>query len=76
MEGDNAWYNEDKDVKQDIDKGMVFWSLPSILIVHLKDGIGKEEKDGRMVATELDHVDFTKYIHGYNKSSYVYELYG
>lgn len=29
-----------------------------------------------MVATEFDTVDFTKYIHGYNKSSYIYELYG
>ena len=76
MEGDNAWYNEDKDIKQDIDKGMVFWSLPSILIVHLKRWNWQGRKDGRMVATELDSVDFTKYIHGYNKSSYIYELYG
>ena len=76
MEGDNAWYNEDKDMKQDIDKGMVFWSLPSILIIHLKRWNWQGRKDGRMVATEFDTVDFTKYIHGYNKSSYIYELYG
>jgi len=76
MEGDNAWYNEDKDMKQDIDKGMVFWSLPNILILHLKRWNWQGRKDNRMVATELDTVDFTKYINGYNKSSYVYELYG
>ena len=76
MEGDNAWYNEDKDIKQDIDKGMVFWSLPNILIVHLKRWNWQGRKITRLVATEFDDVDFTKYIHGYNKSSYIYELYG
>lgn len=76
MEGDNAWYNEDKDVKQDIDKGMVFWSLPNILIIHLKRWNWQGRKDNRLVASEFDDVDFTKYIHGYNKSSYIYELYG
>lgn len=76
MEGENAWYNEDKDVKQDIDKGMVFWSLPNILIVHLKRWNWQGRKDNRLVGTEIDNVDFTKYVHGYNKSSYVYELYG
>ena len=76
MEGDNAWYNEKTDKKEDIDKGMVFWSLPEILIIHLKRWNWQGRKDNRVVATELDEVDFTRYIHGYNKSSYVYELYG
>jgi ubiquitin carboxyl-terminal hydrolase 8 len=33
MEGENAWMNEKTGLKEDIQKKIVFWNLPNILIV-------------------------------------------
>ena len=36
LEGENAWWNEETEKKEDVDKGFIFWSLPNILIIDLK----------------------------------------
>lgn len=36
LEGDNAWYNEKKNVKENVIKKFRFWSLPKIMIIDIK----------------------------------------
>ena len=75
MEGDNAWYNEKTKEKEDIDKGIRFWSLPNILIIDLKrfDMCGRKLR--QQVQCPLENIDFSKYVDGYNSSSYIYDMY-
>lgn len=76
LEGDNAWFNEKTNNKQSVHKGILFWSFPDILIIHLKRWNYAGQKDERMVSVPLDQCDFIKYINGYNSSSFIYDLYG
>lgn len=76
LEGDNAWYNDKEKKKQDVDMGVVFWSLPTVLVVCLKRWGYTGRKDNRLVDVDLSKLDLRKYVHGYNKESYIYQLYG
>ena len=75
LEGDEAWYNEKTNKKQPVDKKMVFWSLPNILIMDLKRFNNNSRKLQKLVHTPLENNDFSKYVIGYNKQSYIYDLY-
>ena len=76
LHGDNAWYNEETKQRENIQKRIVFWNLPKILIITLKrfspDGRHKIDK---LVDFPLDNLDLSKYVYGYNRSQYNYELY-
>lgn len=76
LEGENAWYNEETDKYQDVSRGIIFWSLPNILIVDLKRWRYDGRKDSTNVSVELTDVDFSSYVKGYNSNSYIYDLYG
>jgi ubiquitin C-terminal hydrolase len=75
LEGDCAWYNEKTDEKQSVNKNIIFWSLPKILIIDLKRFTNNLNKITRLIYTPLDDVNFSKYVKGYNEESYVYDLY-
>ena len=51
-----------------------FWSLPNILIVMLNRASMSGKNKCRIVLPLI--IDLSKYIIGYNPSSYIYELYG
>lgn len=76
LEGDNAWYNEKTKEKQDVNKGIVFWSLPNILIIDLKRFTNFNKKISNNIDIPINDVDFSKYVKGYNKETYIYDLYG
>lgn len=76
LEGENAWYNEKTKQKEDVNKQMVFWSFPSILVIALKRFTNMNRKININVSAPLDNLDLSKYVKGYNKDKYVYELYG
>lgn len=76
LEGENAWFNENTNEKQPVHKGILFWSFPDILIIHLKRWDYTGKKDERLVSVPLENCDLTKYIKGYNPSLYMYDLYG
>ena len=76
LEGDNAWYNEKTKSLQDVKKGIIFWSLPNILIIDLKRWNYNGRKNNILIDIPLSTVDMSKYVYGYKKSSYKYELYG
>ena len=76
LSGDNAWFNENTNKKQDVDKSVAFWNFPEILIIHLKRWNYQGRKDQRLVTIPEDNLDLTSYVNGYNHLEYVYELYG
>jgi len=77
MSGENAWYNENTNTKEDVHKQIQFWNLPKILIITLKrflpDG---QRKIDTLVDFPLEGLDLSKYVAGYNPNINVYDLYG
>lgn len=80
LSGENAWFNEATGKKQDVQKRLSFWSLPNVLIVVLKrfemNARGYVRKIQVPVDVPCNRADFSKYVHGYNPTSYVYDLFG
>ena len=57
-------------------RGIVFWSLPNVLIIDLKRWGSNLKKVSTLVDVPLTHIDLSRYIKGYNSQKYIYELYG
>lgn len=81
LHGENAWYNENLGKKQNVYKRLVYWSLPDVMILDIKRFEYSPEtfsyvKNQTAVRIPVENVDFSKYVEGYNKESYVYDLYG
>ena len=76
LTGTNAWFNENTNKKQDIYKTIMFWSLPNILIIELKRFNNYNKKINTLVNSPIHNLDLSRYIIGYNKSQYVYDLIG
>ena len=78
LEGDNAWYNDKTKTKENANRGIIFWSLPDVMIIDIKRWKHENnqfKKINTIVQAPLTNADFTKYVKGYNSSSYIYELY-
>lgn len=76
LDGDNAWYNEETKAKEDVDKQMVFWSFPDILVIALKRFTNMRKKLNQHVEAPMENLDLSPYVKGYNKETYKYDLYG
>ena len=81
LEGENAWFNESLGKKQNVHKRLVYWSLPEVMILDIKRFEYNPESDSYVknqtaIRIPVENVDFSKYVEGYNKESYVYDLYG
>jgi len=76
LEGENAWLNEKTNKKEDVDKQMVFWSLPEILVISLKRFTNFNRKINVLVDAPHENLDLSKYVKGYNKETYKYQLFG
>lgn len=76
MEGDNAFFNEKTGKKEDVTKELGFWSLPTILIIDLKRWNMRGQKNNALVDFPMEGLDMSPYVRGYNKDSYVYDLFG
>jgi hypothetical protein len=76
LEGQNAWFNDKTNLKQDVIKTIKFWSLPNILIVDFKRFNNLNKKLNNIIHTPLIGLDLSKYVIGYNRETYVYELFG
>jgi len=77
LTGENAWWNESTNQKEDITKNISFWNFPKVLVITLKrfspDG---RFKNSAMVDIPVDTLDLSKYVSGYRPNTYIYELYG
>ncbi len=76
LDGDNKWLNEKTNKKETVDKGIAFWSFPDILVIDFKRFSNHNRKNQNMVHFPRENLDLTKYVVGYNKDSYKYDLYG
>ena len=76
MDEDNAIFNEKTKKKEVCEKNIQFWSLPEVLVITLKRFSNQGRKDQRLIDFPLTDLDLTKYIVGYDKDSYKYNLYG
>jgi len=73
---ENAWLNDKTNKKEDVKKNIIFWSLPTVLIIHLKRFTNDNKKLHNVINTPIIDVDFSKYVHGYNPNEYIYDLFG
>ena len=76
LEGETAWYNEKTKQKETAHKQYIVWSFPKILIIILKRFNNNNKKDHRLVSCPLESLNLSKYVVGYLKHSYQYDLYG
>jgi ubiquitin carboxyl-terminal hydrolase 2/21 len=76
LDGDNAWYNEETKQKENIRKKITFWSFPNILVIDFKRFNAMNQKNQILIDFPLNDLDLSKYVIGYKKKSYMYDLYG
>jgi ubiquitin C-terminal hydrolase len=76
LEGDNAWFNDETKERINIKKKIQFWSFPNILVIDFKRFNSRNQKNQILISFPLDNLDLSKYVIGYKKNSYKYELYG
>jgi ubiquitin carboxyl-terminal hydrolase 2/21 len=76
LDGDNCIFNENTGKKEPAKKNIVFWSLPTIMVIDIKRFNASNKKNQILVDFPLNELNLSKYVVGYNKSSYVYDLYG
>ena len=76
LEGENAWYNEETKEKQNVQKKIMYWSMPTILVIDIKRFNHNNQKNQCLVTFPLSDLDLSNYIVGYKKESYIYDLYG
>jgi len=72
----NAWFNDKTGAKENAQRRISFWSLPNVMIIDLKRWNGYTRKNHTMITIPLHNADFSKYVKGYNASSFVYDLFG
>jgi ubiquitin carboxyl-terminal hydrolase 8 len=76
LEKENAWFNEETNSKQDVKKKISYWNLPNILVIDIKRFASHSKKNQILVTFPLENLNLSKYVIGYKKDSYVYDLYG
>jgi len=76
LNGDNAWYNDKTGLKQNVQKRIVHWSFPTVLVIDLKRFNSRNQKNQILVDFPLDNLDLREYVIGYKKETYMYDLYG
>ena len=68
--------NEKTGNKETMKKGIKFWSFPNILVMDIKRFNATNRKNQILVDFPLENLNLSKYVIGYNKDSYIYDLYG
>jgi ubiquitin carboxyl-terminal hydrolase 8 len=76
LSGENAWWNEATQCKEEVLKKITFWSLPPVFIITLKRFHETQHtKINHLVEFPIDELDMTRYVEGYNAHEYKYELF-
>jgi ubiquitin carboxyl-terminal hydrolase 8 len=76
LEGENGWYNDKIKERVNIKKKIQFWSFPTILVIDFKRFNATFHKNQILITFPLNDLDLSKYVIGYKKESYKYDLYG
>jgi ubiquitin carboxyl-terminal hydrolase 2 len=75
LDGDNQVTNEKTGQKVNATKNIKFWSFPSILVIDIKRFNSHNHKKQVLVDFPLENLNLSEYVIGYNKESYIYDLY-
>lgn len=75
LDGDNCVFNEKTQKKEPVKKDLNFWTFPSILVIDIKRFNSSNRKNQILVDFPLENLNLSKYVIGYKKDSYVYDLY-
>ena len=75
LDGDNRVTNEKTGEKVTVNKKIMFWSFPTILVIDIKRFNAMNKKNQVLVDFPVENLNLSKYVIGYNKDSYVYDLY-
>jgi ubiquitin C-terminal hydrolase len=67
--------NETRNVRETVQKQILFWSFPTILVIDLKRFTANNRKDQRLVTFPLDNLDLSSFVIGYEPETYKYDLY-
>jgi ubiquitin carboxyl-terminal hydrolase 8 len=76
MDGDNSIFNEKTGKKEAAKKKLMFWSFPSVLVIDIKRFNASNQKNQILIDFPLENLNLSEYVIGYNKESFVYDLYG
>jgi len=89
LDGDNCFTLDDTKEKIEVKKTIMFWSFPDILVIDIKryetnNLINKYTNNNKFVSRKkqimidfpLENLNLSQYVLGYNKETYVYDLYG
>ena len=76
LDGENRVLNINTSEKVAVKKNLVFWSLPTILVIDIKRFNASNMKNQILVNFPLNNLNLSKYVIGYDKENYVYDLYG
>lgn len=76
LDQDNSILNEKTKKKEKAKKYIKFWNLPNILVVTIKRFNSNLRKNKSFIDFPVYDLNLSEYIVGYNKESYIYDLYG
>ena len=76
LDGENQFFNDKTKQKEDATREILFWTLPDILVLDLKRFNNNNRKNTALVNFPITDLNLNHYIKGYNKNTYIYDLYG
>jgi ubiquitin C-terminal hydrolase len=76
LDGDNCVKDEETGEKVAVKKSMMFWNFPNVLVIDIKRFNAMNRKNQILIDFPLENLNLSKYVIGYNKDSFVYDLYG
>ena len=75
LDGDNCVMDEKIGEKVPAKKKMLFWNFPQALVIDVKRFNSANRKNQILIDFPLENLDLSNYVVGYNKDSYIYDLY-
>ena len=75
LDGDNCVMDEKIGEKVPAKKKMLFWNFPQVLVLDIKRFNSANRKNQMLIDFPLENLNLSKYVVGYNKNSYIYDLY-
>lgn len=75
LDGDNCVMDEKIGEKVPAKKKMLFWNFPQVLVIDVKRFNYMNRKNQILIDFPLENLDLSNYVVGYNKDSYIYDLY-
>jgi len=75
LDEDNMLENDEGE-KEIMERKITFWSLPNNLIIILKRFNNNNNKNKELIDFPINNLDLSKYVTGYERNSYKYDLYG